>query len=175
MNVHPTKTPAVTQPLGWRLASATTPRCLEWTGFAPPPPELGTGADRRGAVCRRPDGTPICLHPAPDRWLVPDAPEPLVAALQSAERDGQGACVEVSGRWRVLRLAPGAEATATPHPLSAAMPLALVLAERGCAALWAFDCPVIVAADDGGGHDVWLEASYESSFTAMLATLGVRL
>jgi len=173
MNQKSSTTSASTIARNWRLESADVLRCFEWNGFGPVPAELGVGAERPGAVCRRPDGKLLSMHPAPDRWLLPDPPASLLDSLDQAERQELGVCTDVSGRWRTLVIVPVEGTGSQSHPLSAAMPLALVLAERGCAALWAFDCPVIVATN-ALGHEIWVEASYQASFIAMLATLGVK-
>ncbi len=163
---------AADRPPGWRAEVSTPSPCYEWTGFGATPGALGTGADRPGAVCRETSGAGCSLHTGPDRWLVA-APSPAtVESLQMAQRQGVGAAIEVTGKWRRLRLIALPASAGQAHPLSAALPIELMLADRECASLWAFDCPVIVVRGEVE-LELWVEASYEAGLLAMLATLGV--
>jgi len=113
-----------------------------------------------------PRGAGAPLHIGPARWLLIAPQESWLEVLQAAELGGHGALTEVSGRWVAVEFAAGGGA----HPLSAALPLERVLADREAATTWAFDCPVIIVRRNS--HiGVLVEASYEHSFRAMLATL----
>jgi hypothetical protein len=96
----------------------------------------------------------------------------VVNALLGGQGDGSGQLAKVSGKWRRLVIRSTSNSAASRHPLSAAFAPGLVLFERDCAALSLFDCPVVVARNDAD-LDVYLEASYEASFLALLASLGV--
>ena len=157
---------------GWRAETSTPSPCYEWTGFGQVPAVLGDATARPGAVCRDENGQGCALHIGPDRWLIA-APSPAtMATLEQAQRQGDGAGAEVTGKWRRVRLVVLPGERARTHPLCAALPVDLVLADRECASLWAFDCPVIVVRSDGE-LELWVEASYEASLLEMLATLGV--
>ena len=156
-----------------RHASAVlaTPRdCYEWQGFAPAPRCLGAGADDAGRVTRHDDGRILTLHHSPNRWLLPQADPALVATLGAA--GDAGVLSEVNGKWREILL-PGAASASDPvHPVRASFACDLVLARRDCAALWLFDCPLVIARD-ARDLTLWLEASFEASFRASLRLLGV--
>jgi hypothetical protein len=75
---------------------------------------------------------------------------------------------DITGRWRVVHTpapAPTGARCIVPHPLAGAMPIELYLRGREVAALWVFDCPVLVLRQ-GAGLDVWVEASYEAGLRA---------
>lgn len=112
-----------------------------------------------------PRGAGAPLHTGPDRWLLVAPQEDWLAVLQTAEQGGRGCLIDVTGRWVAVEFA-----AAAAHPLSAALPLELVLEEREAASAWVFDCPVIVVRRNGR-IGVLVEASYEHSFRAMIATL----
>ena len=84
--------------------------------------------------------------------------------------DVRPAGVESVNGVRVVRFASSAGRDPSFHPLSAALPLELVLAGREAAITWVFDCPVIIVRRNTH-TGVLVEASYEHSFRAMLATL----
>ena len=79
---------------------------------------------------------------------------------------------EVNGKWREILLPGAASASEPVHPVRASFACDLVLARRDCAALWLFDCPLVIARD-ARDLTLWLEASFEASFTASLRLLGV--
>ena len=81
---------------------------------------------------------------------------------------------EVSGKWLRIRIPGAAQAGPVDWPLAAGFAREQLLRDRGCAALWLFDCPAI-ASLAGADLDLWLEASYEASFLAMLESLGFAL
>lgn len=156
-----------------RHASAvfSSPRhCHEWQGFTGAPECLGSGADDPGRVTRHDDGRVLAAHHAPRRWLLPDPGRGVIAALLNAT--GTGVLSEVNGKWREVLLPGAASATDPVHPVRASFACDLVLARRDCAALWLFDCPLVIARD-ARDLTLWLEASYEASFRASLALIGV--
>jgi hypothetical protein len=128
----------------------TLPAC-EWVAF-----------DGRLPGVPRAAGEPLQIGPA--RWLLIAPQAAWLDVLHSAELGGRGALTDVTGRWVAVEFA------AQSDPLSAALPLERMLAGREVAMTWAFDCPVIVVRR-AGGTGVLVEASYEHSFRAMLATL----
>jgi len=168
MNEYLQSTPLA--PACWRTVTTSPAPCYEWTAHDAPPAALGPEACRAGCATRGPEGADIVLHPAPDRWLVAEASAAIVTDLRAAEREGLGVLTEVTGKWRRIRITP-LTPDAGPHPLSAAMPLELMLAGRECAALWVYDCPAVVVRC-AGEVELWVEASYEASAVSMLATLG---
>jgi sarcosine oxidase gamma subunit len=121
-----------------------------------------------------PRGAGAPLHIGPARWLLIAPQEAWLAVLHTAEQGGRGCLTDVTGRWIAVEFeAPGTNAPQMPsaaHPLSAALPLDRVLAQREAAVAWVFDCPVIVVRRNGR-VGVLVEASYEHSFRAMIATL----
>lgn len=166
------------------LTAAITPSpCFEWVAFAgglpgvngredqpaplrPGAVESSTAGLRPGAVIRDQGGV-LGLHYAPTRWLIPEPDVTLLTALKEAQSSGQGLLTDVTGRWRVLR-ASAAKPSAVlqppmPHALSAGMPVELYLRGRDVAALWLFDCPVLVVRGDSN-FEIWVEASYEAGF-----------
>jgi hypothetical protein len=114
-------------------------------------------------------GARVVLHHAPGRWLLLGPDEHCLRELRAVEAAGTGALIEVSARWEPIEW-PQTHMTLADHPLNAAAPLDLVLQGRDVASLWMFDCPVLLTRS--GVHiGVWVEASYASSFRAMLARL----
>ena len=83
-------------------------------------------------------GTDIALSVAPARWLVVAPQESWLTARALAEQAGHGTLIDVSGRWVPVDIAQDSQ------PLSAAAPLDLILRDRDVAALWIFDCPVLI-------------------------------
>lgn len=139
-----------------------TPAAWEWHSFDGQLP----GTPRAGSAP---------LHVGPGRWLLVAAQEAWIAELQAAQQDGRGALVDVSGRWVPFEFVDGGHDEGDPadsatHPLAAAAPLDLLLKDRDVAALWMFDCPVLLVRRNGA-TGVLVEASYAHSFRAMLATL----
>ena len=106
----------------------------------------------------------IALAIAPARWLVVAPQEAWLAERAQAARAGRGALIDVSGRWVPVEIAPDSPA------LSAAAPLELYLRDRDVAALWMFDCPVLIVRCNGEIR-LLVEASYAHSLRAMLARL----
>ena len=112
------------------------------------------------------------LHYAPGRWLIPNAEPSTLADLERAAAVGEGALTEVSGKWLRIVIAGAALADSREWPLAAGFAREHLLKDRDCAALWLFDCPVVVSMA-GPDLDIWLEASYEASFLSMLESLGI--
>lgn len=142
--------------------------CFEWTAFEAGLPPAKTLKIRPGMVIRDGSGRAVALHPAPAQWLLPQPVESWLTELHAAQAQGRGVLTDVTGRWRVVHTpasTPTAARFIVPHPLAAAMPLELYLRDREVAALWVFDCPVLVLRQ-GTGIDVWVEASYEAGLRA---------
>ena len=147
--------------------------CYEWIGFARAPAALGENADRPGCL-NRAAGAGEALHYAPDRWLISTPDAATLAQLERAALSGEGVLTEVSGKWLRIRFPGAALAGPGDWPLAAGFAREALLGDRGCAALWLFDCPAI-ASLAGPDLDLWLEASYEASFLSMLESLGFAL
>jgi sarcosine oxidase gamma subunit len=109
-------------------------------------------------------GSDVALNIAPARWLVIAPQESWLAGRAQAEKAGHGILIDASGRWVPVDIAKDSRA------LSAAAPLELILREREVAALWIFDCPVLIVRCNGEIR-VLVEASYTHSLRAMLARL----
>lgn len=142
----------------WQAVRAAASPCFEWTAFSQAPAVL---AEHRGQS----------LHYAPGRWLIGVPDGHIVAQLERAQAAGEGVLTEVSGKWLRIRIYGAARTDARDWPLAAAFARETLPEDRGCAALWIFDCPAI-ASLAGPDLDLWLEASYEASFLAMLESLG---
>ena len=130
----------------------------EWVAFDGRLPGVPRGA-----------GAPLPIGPA--RWLLIAPQETWLEVLHTAELGSRGVLTEVTGRWVAVEF-PVADGTAAvrPHPLTAALPLERVLDGREAAITWVFDCPVVIVRRNAE-IGVLVEASYEHSFRAMLATL----
>ena len=115
-----------------------------------------------------PRGAGAPLHIGPARWLLIAPQDAWLDVLHTAELGGRGALTEVTGRWVAVEFA--ATGAAADHPLTAALPLDIVLAGREATLAWVFDCPVIVVRRNGR-IGVLVEASYEHSFRSALETL----
>ena len=102
-----------------------------------------------GALPGEPRGAGTALHIGPARWLLVAPGEPWLEELAAAGRRGQGALTDVSGRWVPVEFPADETDGGAAHPLAAAVPLELVLRDRDVAALWAFDCPVLVVRRGG--------------------------
>ena len=123
-----------------------------------------------GAVSRSPSGGAALLHFAPGRWLAPDPEAGLAARLDALVNAGAGLLADVTGKWQSITL-PHAGAA---RVLAAGVALDAVLAERGCAALWLFDCPVVLARA-GERFDLWVQSSYAPSLIAALESVRTRI
>ncbi|MFI4889346.1 MAG: hypothetical protein ACHQIL_02325 [Steroidobacterales bacterium] len=110
------------------------------------------------------------LHIAPARWLLRGLDQAWLAQLADAEQAGRGALTDVTGRWESVAQPDSALTPLADHPLNAAAPLELVLRDRDAALLWAFDCPLLLVRHRDR-IEVLVEASYASSFRALLAGL----
>lgn len=144
--------------------------CYEWVGFGAANAALGLDAATPGGATRHADGRPLALHIAHERWLIPDPTAALLDALAAIGRDG--VLTDVTGKWIEFSL-PGA-AKAIDHPVRLAFGYEQVFEARTCASLMLFDCPVVIVRDEAD-LTLWLEASYEHSFRAALALIGMRL
>ena len=123
-----------------------------------------------GAVRRTEAGRAVLLHFAPWRWLVPDPDADIAARLGAHVDAGVGVLIDVTGKWRGIALS-GAD---MPRVLAAGVAVDIVLAARDCAALWLFDCPVILARD-GATLDLWVQSSYAPSLMATLESVRDRI
>ena len=94
------------------------------------------------------DSTPSssgALHFAPRRWLLLEQSAAL-EECSAAEREGRGALMEVTGKYRRLVLTgPGAR-----RALAFCFDPSEVLRDRSCAAVTLFDAPVILARTPAG-------------------------
>jgi len=141
---------------------------FEWYAFDAAAPLAG--AERAGAVVRDAAGRARALHFAPQRWLLPQPDDALLGQLLARESSAGGVLCDVTGRWCLLELPSPA---AGRHPLQAAAAPELVLRDRDAAALWLFDCPVLLARG-AAGFEVWVESSYADGFRAMLDRIEAR-
>jgi sarcosine oxidase gamma subunit len=119
-----------------------------------------------GGVLRDSAGRAELLHFAPRRWLVPGPSEPLYRQLVERDLAGDGALVDVDGKWQSFRL----EGASVVRILETAVSIDAVLFNRSCAALALFDCPTIVARD-GSGFDCWVMSSYAESLLTGIGRL----
>jgi sarcosine oxidase gamma subunit len=109
-------------------------------------------------------GTDLALAIAPSRWLVVSPPPAWLEARAQAETAGHGSLTDVSGRWVAVDLC------GNPQALQSAAPVELILRDREVAALWLFDCPVLLVRCQGETR-LLVEASYAHSLRAMLARI----
>jgi heterotetrameric sarcosine oxidase gamma subunit len=155
------------KPLSCALTERPAGRVVEFASFATqqlPPGSGWPGAP--GAVRRGPDGSPLILHFAPHRWLLPGPTPELLATMAQAMAAGAGTAVEVEGKWATLELR-GADAA---RVLASSIDIAAVLDGRECAALTLFDCPaVLVTIADG--YRLYVKASYTADFRAAIERL----
>jgi len=136
-------------------------RTLEFAAFRWPLSGFDTAAwpCAPGGGWRDADGRLCMLQFAPGRWLLPAPSATSEALLDAAARAGQGAKIDVSGKWEHLTIAgPGAA-----RLLACAIEIESVLERRECAALRLFDCPAIVARRDDG-YELWVQSSYAGDF-----------
>jgi sarcosine oxidase gamma subunit len=134
-------------------------RCFEFTAPCVPLGRFnGTLPIEPGAVLRDGAGRAQVLHFAPRRWLVPAPAEPLYRDLADRDAAGDGALVDVEGKWKWFRL-EGPQAT---RVLESTVNVQGLLFNRSCAAGVLFDCPTVVA-NDGGNFDCWVMSSYGDS------------
>jgi sarcosine oxidase gamma subunit len=119
-----------------------------------------------GAVLRDAAGRAQVLYFAPHRWLVPDPVESLYRHLTGRDAVGEGALVDVEGKWKWFRL----QGPAALRILESSMNVRGLLFKRSCAAGILFDCPVIVASD-GGHFECWVRSSYEGSVLSAIGSI----
>ena len=122
-----------------------------------------------GAVRRNTATRAVLLHFAPGRWLMPDPDADIAARLGAHVDAGVGVLIDVTGKWRGITLSGGD----MPRVLASSVAVDVVLAARDCAALWLFDCPVILARDDAT-FDLWVQSSYAPSLLATIDSLRYR-
>jgi heterotetrameric sarcosine oxidase gamma subunit len=126
----------------------------------------GTLPIEPGAVLRDGAGRAQVLHFAPHRWLVPVPAEPLYRDLADRDAAGDGALVDVEGKWKWFRL-QGPQAT---RILGSSLNVAELLFKRSCAATALFDCPTVLQRD-GETFDCWVMSSYAQSFLQAIGRL----
>jgi heterotetrameric sarcosine oxidase gamma subunit len=119
----------------------------------------GTLPIEPGAVLRDSAGRAQVLHFAPRRWLVPTPAEPLYRDLAERDMSGDGALVDVEGKWQWFRL-EGPQAT---RILESSVSVEGLLFKRSCAAGTLFDCPMLLGRD-GATFDCWVMSSYAETF-----------
>jgi hypothetical protein len=95
-----------------------------------------------------PEGT--ALQIASDRWLFVNGQPELPSDF---------AVIDVTGKWREIRLTSAAAA----RLLANTVDVDALLAGRDCARTALFDCPAILTRLDTG-YAVWVERSYEHAF-----------
>jgi sarcosine oxidase gamma subunit len=151
-----------------RLERLATVSACEFVGFRGLSAGLDTAAwpVAPGDVRRAADGAPLLLHFAPGRWLAPDPDADRGRLIDAAERRGLGTRIDVDGKWVAMRLT-GADAT---QVLASTIDIRAVLADRGCAALYLFDCPAIAMPAEGG-YRLWVVASCLRAFEAAVGRL----
>ena len=163
-------------------------RILEVVAWqALPPAAAAAWPTQAGAVRCDANGEPVVLHFAPGRWLVAatrsgtepasdpvadPATDPATDSATGPSIDARaaalaqvasfGIAVDVSGKWRGLRLC-GADAQ---RLLARTLDSAAVLDGRACAAVTLFDCPAVLARA-ADGYRVWVQASYLAHFLAV--------
>lgn len=115
-----------------------------------------------GSVAKR----ACLLHIAYGRWLVHDPDQELERRLDELVKAGVALLIDVTGKWTSV---PMAEPNAS-RVLATGVAVEIVLAERECASIWLFDCPVVLART-GSQLALWVQSSYAPSFCATLASI----
>jgi heterotetrameric sarcosine oxidase gamma subunit len=142
-------------------------RCFEFVAPCAPLERLhGTLPMEPGAVLRDGAGHAQVLHVAPRRWLIPAPAEPLYRELAERDRSGDGALIDVEGKWQWLRL-EGPQAT---RILESSVNVEGLLFKRSCAAGVLFDCPMVLWRD-GEIFDCWVMSSYAQTFLQAIGEL----
>jgi heterotetrameric sarcosine oxidase gamma subunit len=119
-----------------------------------------------GAVLRDSTGHAQVLHFAPRRWLVAAPAEPLYRDLAERDGVGDGALIDVAGKWQWFRL-EGPQAT---RILGSSVNVEGLLFKRACAAGVLFDCPMVLGRD-GETFDCWVMSSYAETFLQAIGRL----
>jgi len=147
-----------------RLALA---RCFEFVApMVPLKTFHGALPIEPGAVLCNSKGGAELLYFAPRRWLVPNPSDPLYRILMAMELAGDGALVDVEGKWQSFRL----EGDSAIGILESSLSVGAVLSNRSCAAMVLFDCPAVLARDRSG-FDCWVMLSYSESFLSAIGQL----
>jgi heterotetrameric sarcosine oxidase gamma subunit len=142
-------------------------RCFEFAAPSIPLEKVsGTLPIEPGAVLRDSAGHAQVLHFAPRRWLVPAPAEPLYRDLAERDVAGDGALVDVEGKWQWFRL-EGPQAT---RILESSVNVEGLLFKRSCAAGALFDCPMVLGRD-GATFDCWVMSSYAQSFLRAISQI----
>ncbi len=146
------------------LRRLALPRCFEFVAPALALKALhGTLPIEPGGVLRDGAGRAELLHFAPRRWLVPDPSGPLYRTLLELDLKGNGALVDVDGKWQLLRM----QCESAIRILESSVHISAMLYERSCAALVLFDCPAVVARQ-GTMFDCWVKSSYAESLLSAI-------
>jgi heterotetrameric sarcosine oxidase gamma subunit len=125
---------------------------------------------RPGGTQRDAQGRLAILRIAPDRYLLPEPDESVIALAKEAVDAKFCAMIEVSGKWQCFRLV-GARGR---QVLAVSVNVEALLEDRGCASTTIFDCPAVVA-QEGAGFRIWIARSFATSFSASIsAQLAVR-
>jgi|SRR5271170_6439628 len=119
-----------------------------------------------GGVLRDSDGCAELVHFAPRRWLVPGPSVALYQILANLDLAGDGALVDVDGKWQWFRL----EGDGAIRILESSVNVDATLFGRSCAAVALFDCPTVLARD-GNGFDCWVMSSYAQSLLGAIGRL----
>lgn len=142
-------------------------RCFEFVAPCVPLGRFhGTLPIEPGAVLRDSAGRVQVLHFAPRRWLIPAPAEPLYRDLADRDAAGDGALVDVEGKWQWFRL-EGPQAT---RILESSVNVEGLLFKRSCAAGALFDCPMVLGRD-GEIFDCWVMSSYAQTFLQAIGQL----
>jgi sarcosine oxidase gamma subunit len=106
------------------------------------------------------------LHFAPRRWLLPAPAEPLYRDLAERDMSGDGALVDVEGKWQWFRL----EGPQGIRILERSLNVEGLLFKRSCAASALFDCPTVLGRD-AETFDCWVMSSYAQTFIQAIGQL----
>jgi heterotetrameric sarcosine oxidase gamma subunit len=119
-----------------------------------------------GRVQRDGAGRVQLLHFAPRRWLVLAPAEPLYQYLTERDAAGDGALIDVDGKWQWFRL----EGPQAARILESSVNVQGLLSKRSCGATTVFDCPAVLARD-GDAFDCWVILSYAQTFLEAIGQL----
>ena len=144
----------------FHIESSTPARCFELTAYRlQDVPDMHRDLPTESGAIRRDDAGRTHLYFSPGRWLT-------VCSLASTvpfELPEKLAVVNVSGKWKLLRLS-GADAEGV---LRFQLPVHEIFTSRACVATMIFDCPALLTRDTDG-FDVWTHASYREHLCSAL-------
>ncbi|MBS0388690.1 MAG: hypothetical protein JSR15_09440 [Proteobacteria bacterium] len=138
-------------------------RVLEFVAFRWPADGCNAGhwPCAPGRAARDGAQHPRLLHIAPGRWLLPAPDETEQAQFDAAARAGQGAMIDVTGKWEHFTIT----GVGAARLLACTIDIHSVLEGRDCAAVRLFDCPAVVASMPDG-YALWVQSSYVADFLA---------